>query len=404
MRALLAKPLLTAVGGDAEAVALVRVHAEWLREWLGRNCGWTLQVQGELARLRKIPADLGDATRGSRDRNSDLPFSRRRYALLCLALASLERADRQTTLGNVARDVLAGVIGEPGFAAAGMTFDLDGKEARRDLVHVVRLLLDLRALTRVQGHEEHFVEGRGDVLYNVNRPALAALPVFRRGPSTVSARTFDQRIGAVVEEPQPDGDEARNRRLRCALTRRLLDDPVVYFHELTDEERAYLTSQRAHLLRQIHEASGLVGEIRREGIALVDPEGELTDEHMPDEGTEGHVTLLVAEYLASEMRRRAAENPGGSVAGEMTVPVAAVVAHVASLKREHRSHWRKDALAPGAEVALAHEALGRLEGLRLVHCARDNVSPLPALGRYRLLAPDVRARRRPAAGQEDLFR
>jgi uncharacterized protein (TIGR02678 family) len=398
MRALLAKPLLTAAGPDAAALALVRVHAEWLRDWLGRNCGWTLQVEPELARLRKIPGDLGDETRAARDRTSDVPFSRRRYALLCLALAALERADRQTTLGNVAQDVLAAVVGEPAFAAAGLAFELEGREARRDLVHVVRLLLELRVLVRVHGQEEHFVERRGDVLYNVSRPALAALLAIRRGPSTVAAESFEERVAAIVEEPRPEGDEARNRHLRHTLTRRLLDDPVVYYDELGEDERAYLNSQRAHMLRQIHEATGLVGEVRREGIALVDPEGTLTDQGMPEEGTEGHVTLLVAEFLAAKARRETGVSAGGAV------PVAAVVAHVEAKKREHRTHWRKDAFAPGAETGLAREALARLEALRLVRRSQDGVLPLPALGRFRLLPPTTRARRGArAAAQQGLF-
>jgi predicted nuclease of restriction endonuclease-like (RecB) superfamily len=189
-------------------------------------------------------------------------------------------------------------------------------------------------------------------------------------------------------------------RLRVTLTRRLIDDPVVYFHELGDDERTYLTSQRAHLLRQIHEATGLVGEVRREGIALVDPEGTLTDERMPEEGTEGHVTLLIAELLAAALRKAIA---AGQDAAEVAVPVTAVVARIATLKREHRTHWRKDALEPGAEVALAQEALGRLEGLRLVRRVKDLVHPLPALGRFRLLEPTTRARRAPAATQAGLF-
>jgi uncharacterized protein (TIGR02678 family) len=400
MRALLAKPLLAAAGAQGEVLALVRVHVVWLREWLGRNCAWTLQVEGELARLRKTPADLGDATRGARDRASDLPFSRRRYALFCLALASLERADRQTTLGDVARDVLAAVAGEPALAAAGMTFDLDSRDARRDLVHVVRLLLELRALLRVHGQEEHFVDGRGDVLYNVNRPSLAALLAVRRGPSTVGAGAFAKRLAAIVEEPYPEGEDARNRRLRVTLTRRLIDDPVLYYDELTDEERAYLTSQRAHILRQIHDATGLVGEVRSQGIALVDPDGTLTDESMPDEGTEGHVTLLVAEFLAREARTKGAS----PTATKLVVPFTAIVSHVGALKREHRTHWRKDALTPGAEVGLARQAVGRLEALRLVRRTVDAVEPLPALGRYRLLAPTTRPRARSGpAAQVGLF-
>jgi uncharacterized protein (TIGR02678 family) len=406
MRALLARPLLAAGGPDSEALALVRRHAAWLREWLGRNAGWTLQVEPELARLRKTPADLRDATRPARDASSDLPFSQRRYVLLCLALAALEREDRQTTLGRVADAVLAEVAGEPSFAAAGLRFELEGRDARRDLVHAVRLLLDLRVLVRVQGQEEHFVERRGDVLYNVRRPALAALLAVRRGPSTVRAHAgFEERLAAIADEPRPQGEDAHNRQLRHGLTRRLLDDPVVYYDDLGEDERAYLVGQRSNLLRQIHEATGLVGEVRREGIALVDPAGTLTDTRLPEEGTEGHVTLLVAEFLVARARGTAspeadADADADTAANAGVVPLAAVIAHVASKKAEHRTHWRKDALAPGAEIVLAGQALAHLEALRLVRCSREGVVPLPALGRYRLLAPTTTTRDRRSAGRK----
>jgi len=277
-----------------------------------------------------------------------------------------------------------------------MTFDLETREARRDLVHVVRLLLEFRVLRRIHGVEEHFVDNRGDVLYNVDRPSLSALLAVRRGPSTVRSTTFEERLAAVVEEPAPESDDARNRRLRMTLTRRLLDDPVVYYDDLDDDERAYLASQRAHIVRQIHEATGLVAEVRREGIALVDPEGPLTDERMPDEGTEGHVTLLVAEYLASIVRT---QPPSGV---RPFVALAAIIAHVGVLKREHKAHWRKDALAPGAETTLAAAALERLAALRLVRRVGNGVEPRPALGRYRLLAPTTRTRAR-SLRQSELF-
>ena len=388
MRALLAHPLLTAAR-QREALALVRVHTAWLREWLGRNCGWTLQVDAEQARLRKTPADHRDGSRGARDSASGLPFSRRRYALFCLALAALERGDRQTTLGNIADEVSAAMAGQPAFAAVGMGFDLGERESRRDLVHVVRLLLELRVLVRLHGQEEHFVERRGDVLYNLARPAMSALLAVRRAPSSISAPGFEEKLSALIEETVGQGEEARNRHLRHRLMRRLLDDPVVYYDGLDSDERAYLVSQRPHLLRLIEEATGLVGEVRREGIALVDPEGTLTDLGMPEQGTEGHVALLVAEFLAQKSRGGVAQAAGSAGA---VVPLAEIVAHVAAKKREHRTHWRKDALASGAEVALAAQALATLEALRLVTRVGDGVRVLPAVGRFRLLAPTIRAR------------
>ena len=389
LRALLAEPLLTATGAPAEML-LVRQHADWLREWLGRNCGWTLQLDVELARLRKTPADLEDGTRAARDPLSGVPFSRRRYVLLCLALAVLERADRQTTLGKVAKEVLGAAAAEPAFAAASMVFDLESRDMRRDLVHVVRWLIGRRVLVRVHGNEEHFITRGGDVLYNVNRAALGAMIAVRRGPSTITAGTFEERIAAMMEEIPADSEETRNRRVRFSLMRRLLDDPIVYYRDLSPVEREYLTSQRPHLLRQVQEATGLIGEVRSEGIAAVDPEGELTDEAMPMEGTEGHLTLLLAEFLAAQARRHPGE----------VVPATAVVQQVVRLQRQHGEQWRRAATQAGAEVKLAEDAFGRLEALRLIRRTPDGVLPLPAIGRYRVVAPTVgaRGRREPRQG------
>jgi uncharacterized protein (TIGR02678 family) len=390
LRALLAEPLLTAAGFPDEMV-LVRRHADWLREWLARNCGWILQVDVEVVRLRKTPADLSDATRAARDPTSEMAFSRRRYVMLCLALASIERADRQTTLGNVAREVLEAAVAEPVFAAASMSFDLESRDVRRDLVHVVRWLLARRVLVRVHGTEEQFVSGGGDVLYNVNRPVLAGVLAVRRGPSTVSAAAFEERMTAIVDEGPAESDDARNRRMRFSLTRRLVDDPLAYYDDLSADEREYLTTQRPHLLRQIEEATGLIGEVRREGIACVDPDGELTDEAMPMEGTEGHVTLLLAEFLAGQARR----GPGA------VVPMTAVVQHVVSLQRQHGGHWRRAATQAGAEVTLAEDAVRRLEALRLLRRTHDGIVPRAAIGRYRAVKPTIRtstARREPKQG------
>jgi uncharacterized protein (TIGR02678 family) len=372
LRALLARPLL---GPDrAVELALVRRHAAWLQDWLARNAQWRLQVDPEHARLRKTPGDLGDGTRPARDPVSGAPFTRRRYVLLCLALAALERSDRQTTLGRLAEDVMALTAADPGLARAGIAFDMSSRDQRRDLVQVVRLLLDLRVLARVHGEEQQYLEKRGDVLYGISRPALAAMPNVRRGPSTVEATDLESRLRAVAEEVRPDSDEARNRALRTRLTRQLLDDPIVYHDTLTEEEKAYLASQRGHLVRQVAEATGLAPEVRLEGIALVDDRGDLTDVAIPEEGTEGHLTILLAEHLA----RSARERPG------LAVGTAELQRHVAALAARHRGRWRRDATLPGAEVELTERTLERLESLRLVRRTPEGAVPLPAIGRYAL--------------------
>lgn len=377
LRALLVRPLLTAAR-HPETLAMIRRHVDWLRDWLGRNVQWQLYVDSEVARLRKRPADHDDATRPALDPHNRAPFTRRRYVMFCLALAALERAERQTVLGQVADNIMSLAAADPTLAEAGVQLDLNRHEQRRDLVQVIRLLIDLGVLIRIDGEEEQYVAAKGDVLYTIQRVALASLLNVSRGPSTIEQTDLLDRIDAMLNEPVPDSDDARNRRLRTSLTARMLDDPVLYYDELSDAERAYLATQRPHILREIEEATGLVREARREGIALADAAGDVSDLKLP-EGTEGHLVLLLAEWLADQVKQSQGASP--------VIGIAAIQQKTAELIATHGSYWSKEARMPGAEVALAEQTLDRLEALRLIRRTEDGVIVRPAIGRYALEAP-----------------
>lgn len=368
LRSLLRRPLLT-VESDPEGVAAVRRHQAELRDWLSRETGWRLQVDAETARLFKTAPTLDDGTHPARGKAGE-PFGRRRYVVLCLALAVLERADAQTTLGRLAEEVL-NAAAEPDLA---FPFTLDSRAERSDLVAVVRLLLGWGVLRRVSGDEESYLSATGDVLYDVRRVVLASLLTGVRGPSTVTSAEFEDRLAVLTEEPVPDTDELRNRALRRGLTRRLLEDPVVYYDDLDDAERAYLVSQRAAITRRIEEATGLVAEVRAEGVAMVDPDDELTDVRMPEQRTDGHVTLLVAEYLS----RREGATP------------EELLGFVRDAAVRHKSYWRKGVTEPGAAEELLGIALGKLTALRLVEVLPGQVRARPAIARYAVEEPTIR--------------
>ncbi|MBF8221523.1 TIGR02678 family protein [Halomonas sp. 328] len=390
LRALLARPLLRA---EDAAFALVRRHAPGLRDWLTRETGWYLQTERDFVRLHKRPADHADATRPARvgKGTQRKTFNRRRYALFCLLLADLERGEAQITLGRLGEG-LGQAVAEPALAERGLAFSLDNQEARRDLVVVVRLLLELGVLVRVAGDEEAFLRRGvdGDVLYDVDRRVLSALLVTSRGPSLVALGGADgtldleARLKALAESFVPDTPEGRNRALRHRLARRLLDDPVIYWEALDEDEAAYLTNQRGAMARRLQQATGLVPEVRAEGLAMVDPEGELTDERVPAEGTEGHLALLMAERLAEI-------GPEGATLAEAE-------AWIGAWQTQYRRYWRKAACEPGAAGGLCRQALARLASLRLVERRDQRVYPLPALGRFRVQAaalPDDEAPRQP---------
>ena len=378
IRALLMTPLMNPTHEDFVAV---RRQADALHEWFTRETGWPLQIGREGARLYKRPADLKSPTRGLPD------YDRRRYVLLCLACAVLERADPQVTLRTLGERLL-GLGGEPGLTALGFTFTLSSHHERRELVSVCRTLLNLGVLQRVAGDEDAFVQGGGDqadALYDVHRPALAGMLAAVRGPSTwppdEAPITLDQRLHALVDEHVADSDEGRRTALRHRIAREILDDPAVYIEELDPEARSYFINQRGAMAARLCDATGLVAEQRAEGLALVDEAGTLTDVAMPAEGTDAHVTLLVAELLATDCRQQA---DAASQKQPLPKREQDIVDFLRVAKNRYGRYWRKSAREPGAERELAKIAIGRLEKLQLIARNADIIRPLPALARFAL--------------------
>jgi uncharacterized protein (TIGR02678 family) len=390
VRAVLMTPLMSPDHDDFPAV---RRQADALRDFFGRETGWTLQIEHEGARLYKLPADLASTTRG-------LPFyDRRRYVLLCLACAVLERADPQITLRLLGERLLQ-LAAEPTLAASSFSFTLGSPHERRELVAVCRTLLDLGVVQRVAGDEDAFVHSGGeqaDALYDVQRRVLAGMLAAVRGPSTFRPEdaplTLEQRLHALVDEHVADSDEGRRTVLRRQMARRLLDDPVVYIDTLDVDSRAYFVNQRGAMAVRLCDATGLIAEQRAEGLALVDEAGSLTDVAMPAEGTDAHATLLVAEFLASVYRQRPAGAPGLQVG---LIREQDVVDHLRESKHRYGKYWRKSAREAGAERELAEIAIERLEKLQLIVREADKLHPRPAIARFALGDAEVREFQRDA--------
>jgi uncharacterized protein (TIGR02678 family) len=376
LRALLMTPLMTPTHLGFGAV---RRHADGLREWFARETGWILHIERDCARLYKRPADLLDHTRG-------LPgYDRRRYVLFCLACAVLERADPQITLRVLGERLLL-LAAEPTLASRGFTFTLQVHHERRELVAVCRSLLDLGVLSRVAGDEEAYARNAEagadhlhDALYDVHRRVLAGVLAAVRGPSTWPAEEapvgLEQRLRSLVAAHVPDSDEGRRTAIRHDLSRRLLDDPVVYVDALDDSVRSYFVNQRGPMAARLAEAAGLVVEQRAEGLALADESGTLTDVSMPAEGTEAHVTLLVAEFLADRGQNR-------QDVTRIPITEAEIAGFLGRTRERYGSYWRKSAREPGAEHELARIAVQRLQKLQLISVSGEDIYPLPALARF----------------------
>jgi uncharacterized protein (TIGR02678 family) len=267
--------------------------------------------------------------------------------------------------------------------AAGCTFDIGQYDHRRDIVAAVRFLLNYGVLSRLDGDERQFLirHESADVFYEINRRTLASLLQTSRSVSALLATSegsapasLHERAMAIAGDPTPAGGDERKRSLRSRLIRMLLEDAVLYYHDLNPEERQYLEMHRGFILRELCEATGLIAEVRAEGIALLDDTGELTDAPFMKDGSAGHLNLVLVQWLSGYVRNR----PG------VAVPIAAVERFTQELIRRHDLGWHT-ADQPGAETRLTHEALCQLRSLCLIRLSADGVVPLAACARYAVM-------------------
>ena len=380
IRWLLRRPLLRAAD-HPEAYALVLRNRVWLATWFAEKPGWKLVVDtaGRFARLHKVPG-REDATRPAEV--ATRTFDRRRYSLLCLALAALDGSRGQVTLAGLARDV-----GELAADPEGgiRPFDATVAAERRALVEALRLLADLGVLRVRDGDAEGYAQSRdGDVLYDVDDRLLGQ---FLSAPNPPAWAGAPERL---LDEHLPDTAEGETIRARQVVLRRLLEDPVLYYDELSEAERGWLEPARGFLYRVLGDDVGLPVERRREGLAAIDPTGTVSDRLFPDGGsTAKHAALLLAAAFVD--RRRT---------GTEAIEPDDVVEIVAALQTDYGAtcNWSK-AYPPTADGAsrLAEDALAILEGFRLVARGSDGRWAIrPAIARFApgAATPAAKGRRR----------
>jgi uncharacterized protein (TIGR02678 family) len=99
---------------------------------------------------------------------------------------------------------------------------------------------------------------------------------------------------------------------------------------------------------------------------------------MPADGTDAHVTLLVADHLAH------ADN---DVPGRLQIEK-----FVGESAERYGRYWRRSAQGEAGARDLTAVAIHRLSQLKLITVEGDRIEILPALVRYKLGEPDIKHR------------
>ncbi|MCM6775541.1 TIGR02678 family protein [Nocardia sp. CDC159] len=421
-RVILANHLITRSYPDRIALPLIRRWATELREDLAELLGYRLEVTETTARLFPV-VDRLDSGRPART-PAERVFDRRRYAYLALALAALGRAGDQITLSELADQVAAYTT-----RVDGLELSTDRAADRDAFVDAVAWLAARGALTLADGDAGGWAADpeAGEALYDIDRSVVFA--VFRPPRVLQHLRSVRGLLADESDTGTPQQRAAAARRVRRAL----VELPVVYAEELTEDERTLLGTEK--LVAEVELLTGLRAERRAEGVALIDVSGRLSDVRFPGTGTLAQVALLLVGEIAdlvldldNPVQRRPRPEPGTALIDQLdqAIPQATVfaplaVAEPAAAEDEaveaieepeipehpfidstwitetvqaltHRygstfaAQWQAD--VPG----LTKEVIALLERLRLVEVLDDGLLILPALARYRGAVVTVRTR------------
>jgi uncharacterized protein (TIGR02678 family) len=404
-RRLLASPLLHQAE-EPDLFATMLALREELAGWFMETFGWRLVVDttGGFARLRKIAA-CPDPTRPARVNDTDL--NPRKYTLVFLACAALDEQPSQTTLS-----VLSEAVRELS-ATEGSIRDFDPHNRHGDRLAFAGALKWLeahRVITVREGHlDDYRQDAAANALLDVDDRLLAQLLACPTSPALAEDSTD------ILAEVYPSGPEGETQQAGHRVRRRLADDPVVYYADLSEEERSWF-GPRWRLVYQLASDLGLAIERRAEGVAAIDPEshGEpMTDIRFPRAGaTVSHAALLLAEHLVARRRTwrgesRAAvqlsldQGPNGEAGEEgcreadleapFLVARSDVVDHMTVCIGEYaaRCGWAGWTLEDGGAERLADEAMEYLASFRLLVRMGDLVAPAPGIARFAVQTPDA---------------
>ncbi|MFF4836244.1 TIGR02678 family protein [Streptomyces sp. NPDC001315] len=350
-RLLLAHPLVTCDGPYNDTFPLIRRHADWLAQRFQQVFGYRLLVEASYARLFKAGLGPGSGHRLERP-STGTPFTPRTYAYLTLALSVLVTAPEQLLLSQLVADLRAAAVD------AGIEISDTGRQAeRRTLAAALRQLVDWGVLAETEGHVAAVAEERGgEALLTVDREIARAVVA---GPLAQSRDGAD--LVRRAADPGFGGP-------RTYVRRRLVETPVVHLDDLTGAEREWLRTRQRRESQAFSELLGLEAEIRAEGIALVDPDDELTDLHLPGTGTVAQAALLLVERLVGRLRPEDPGHPavGGRLVIGVPVPDGLLPELLDELIEEYgrRGTWQRGLLEDRDGLLTA--VLGLLVRMRLV--------------------------------------
>ena len=324
-RHLLQNPI-TCKENDPELFRLVRRHEGDLDRAFTQRLGYRLHVDADTARLYKvgaIPTERPLRTHTGRK------FAPLEYTLLALVLGATAAGPAVISLRDLVEQIRSAAV------EADIVLD-DSPTTRRALVSALTFMIERGLATELHaGLEAYGADETADAVLRLrpDRIALVAVPAL---------------VGATSATELLERAERRSNTrqwMRC----RLVEDPVLFRSDLSEAEWSELRRRLGEEERLVDEMFGLTLEARGEGVAAIDPAGDLATRPFPTGGTVGHAALLLLDALRDH--------------GDAPIAHDEVLRAIEKLARRHTRGWSKDLVA--APDRLASRVIDLLVELRL---------------------------------------
>lgn len=359
-RHLLLRPL-TCSEQHPDEFRLIRRHEADLDRWFTQRLGYRLHIDADTARLFKtgaVPARRPLRTAAGRN------LTPLEHTLLALVLAATAAGPSVISLRDLVSEVRSA-------AAEAEVVISDDTSERRALVAVLRWMIDLGLATELHEHVDSYASDETTDAVLRMRPDRIALLLVPGVAGSESAAEVLHRAD-------------RRTATRQWMRVRLVEEPVLYRRDLTDDEWGEIRRRLGEEERLLDEMFGLVLEARGEGMAAIDPDGSLTDRRFPTGGTLGHAALLCIDG----MNRTAADSDGWADPATFdAIFVGLITAHSRRWSADYVEHPDK----------LARHVIELLVDLRLLEREGTRLRLLPAAARFVVVEPDQVEAAEPAA-------
>ena len=309
---------------EPELFGYIRAQYQELRDWFGEYCGFALLLTRQFAKLEKIP---GQAQTWMGFDNFSEP---RDYALFTYCLWYLEGKNEmdQFLLTDMVEEIREYLTGQDVF------LDWTLYTHRLSMARALKQLKALGALVAVDGDEYDWarVGHERNVLYE---SSYLARYVLRRFPQDLTA--YDS-LAALAAGTYSDSPEGRLKKRRHHVYRRLLQEPVVYDWQWSEDERYYVRTQRHTILENLANFTGLEGQRYREGLLFFYPEASGEMYLFPTGRGVSDLCLL----LAGELRRMLSRAESGIYIdedGRIGLTMAELEVIILKLKEKHKMLW-----------------------------------------------------------------